>query len=102
MQAVPESEQTPAQTLAVACAEAHGTAFPRLALLFFPQPECLVPSTTQRDAYLLAVEEVSPRDASAKLLWKIGRSDDPLTRASGLRAEVKRERGFDWQHEHLT
>ena len=58
--------------------------------------------TPRRDAYLRGLEELSHRDPSAELLWKIGRSDALLTHVSRLRAEVKkRMRGLVWHLESL-
>ena len=62
-------------------------------LTIVPAPEGLVPSSSQRDAYVMRV-----LDASASQFWKIGRSDDPLSRADQLDCQMRRD-GLCWHHE---
>ena len=62
-------------------------------LTIVPAPEGLVPSSNQRDAYVMRV-----LDATASQFWKIGRSDDPLSRADQLDCQMRRD-GLCWHHE---
>jgi len=64
------------------------------ALTIVPAPDDLVPSSNQRDAYVMRVLDANA-DSS---FWKIGRSDDPLTRAVQLDSQVRRD-GLGWRHE---
>ena len=63
-------------------------------LTVIPAPEGLVPSSNQRDAYVMRVVD----ESVGSLFWKIGRSDDPLARAVQLDYQVRRE-GVGWRHE---
>ena len=65
-------------------------------LRILPPPDGLIPTVSQRDAYVMRITDQNDPSAS---IWKIGRSDDPLARAISLRSEVKRDRGWDWQHD---
>jgi hypothetical protein len=92
LQQVPETQRTPVQQLAAACGEAVRD----FTLQIYPQPDKLLPSRSQRDMYLMFVGNQKPPETL--FMWKIGRSDDPLTRASQLNGEVKRDRNEDWKH----
>ena len=74
----------------------HVPASEKEPLKILPLPDGLISSFNQRDAYAMRITDQNDPSAS---IWKIGRSDDPLARAISLRSEVKRDRGWDWQHD---
>ena len=88
---IPFDERTPEQRTARLFGESVENTTMKLTIV--PAPEGLVPSSSQRDAYVMRV-----LDASASQFWKIGRSDDPLSRADQLDCQMRRD-GLCWHHE---
>ena len=88
---IPEDERTAEQRTARLFGESVENTTMKLTIV--PAPEGLVPSSSQRDAYVMRV-----LDASARQFWKIGRSDDPLSRADQLDCQMRRD-GWCWHHE---
>lgn len=87
---IPEDERTAEQRTARLFGESVENTTMKLTIV--PAPEGLVPSSSQRDAYVMRV-----LDASASQFWKIGRSDDPLSRADQLDCQMRRD-GLCWHH----
>jgi hypothetical protein len=88
---IPEEERTAEQQAARLFGESVENTTMKLTIV--PAPEGLVPSSNQRDAYVMRV-----LDATASQFWKIGRSDDPLLRADQLDCQMRRD-GLCWHHE---
>jgi hypothetical protein len=86
-------ENAPAHPMRAFGEAVESCTHPRI-LTIISAPEGLIPASNQRDAYVMRV-----LDASADSpFWKIGRSDDPLTRAVQLDSQVRRD-GLGWRHE---
>jgi hypothetical protein len=99
IQRIPEEQRTPAQQFAAACAERTRMERPRLRLEVHPKPEGLLPPLKERDLYVMLVVELDEQGACLRYFWKIGRSDQPVARASQLHAEAaKRDRSRRWHH----
>jgi hypothetical protein len=99
IQRIPEEQRTPAQQFAAACAERTRMERPRLRLEVYPKPEGLLPPLKERDLYVMLVVELDEQSACLRYFWKIGRSDQPVARASQLHAEAaKRDRSRRWHH----
>jgi hypothetical protein len=88
---IPEDERTAEQQTVRLFGESVENTTMKLTIV--PAPEGLVPSSSQRDAYVMRV-----LDTSARQFWKIGRSDDPLSRADQLDCQMRRD-GLCWHHE---
>ena len=60
---------------------------------YLKPPELAIPQR-QYDLYVMRVTE----DGGRTFFWKIGKSDDPLQRATQLLSEARRIRGKEWTH----